>query len=87
MREKNYRASVIVSLQDGVTDPEGNATSSSLKDLGFPVEYVKTFSGFNIYGIKAGNKKEAESRVDEMCKKLLANPVKDRYQVQVEEMR
>jgi len=83
---KNYKADVRVSLQEGVTDPEGNATLSSLKNLGFTVEYVKKSSVFSIGGIEAKSKKEAEIKVDEMCRKLLSNPVKDEYRIHVKEM-
>jgi len=83
---KRYKADVKVSLQEGVTDPEGNATLSSLKNLGFTIEYVRKASVFSIGGIEAKNKKEAESKVDEMCRKLLSNPVKDEYHIHIEEM-
>lgn len=81
-----YRARVTVSLQEGITDPEGNATLSSLKNSGFSVEYVKTSSGFEIGGIEAESEKKAESKVDEMCRKLLTNPSKDEYRIKIEEM-
>lgn len=80
-----YKALVTVSLQEGITDPEGNATLSSLKNLGFSLTYVKTSSGFEIGG-EAESKKIAESKVDEMCRKLLANPVKDEYHIEIKEL-
>ena len=79
-----YKAHIIVSLQEGMTDPEGNATADSLKNLGFPVEYAKKSAFFEI-GIEAGNRKEARSKADEMCKRLLANPVKDDYKIIIKE--
>ncbi len=81
-----YKARVTVSLQEGVTDPEGKATLNSLKNLGFEVGEVKKSSLYEISNIKAKDVKEAKSKVDEMCKRLLSNTSKDVYSIVVEEM-
>ena len=81
-----YKAMVRISLKEGMTDPEGNATSDSLKNLGFNIQYVKKSSVFEVGGVDAKNRTEALGKVDEMCKKLLSNPVKDYYKIAVKEM-
>ena len=37
--------------------------------------------------VKAASRTEAETRVRQMCDKLLANPVTEDYQVEIEETR
>jgi phosphoribosylformylglycinamidine synthase len=83
---KCYEADIKVSLQEGITDPEGNATFGSLRDLGFDIKYARKSSVFTIGGIEAESKEKAEAKAEEMCRKLLANPVKDEYQIKVKEM-
>ncbi|MFP3985289.1 MAG: phosphoribosylformylglycinamidine synthase subunit PurS [Candidatus Bathyarchaeia archaeon] len=79
-----FKAKVEVSLKPGHSDPEGETTARSLKELNYPVKNVEVSKMYTIF-LEAGSKTEAEAKVDEMCKKLLANPTKDNYTFQVEE--
>jgi len=78
-----YRARVEISLKPGLSDPEGETTAASLRDLGYKVSGVSTGNVYYIQ-LEAGSLEEAHRKVDEMCRRLLANPVKDDYRVQVE---
>lgn len=78
-----YRAKVEISLKPGLSDPEGETSAESLMDLGFKISEVGISKIYNIY-LEANSEEEVYTRVDEMCKKLLANPVKDNYKIQVE---
>jgi len=77
-----YHADVIINLKKGVADPEGVNTKKALEMLGFK---VKDVSVAKIFRIKLGakNKKDAEKKADEMCRKLLANPVIHDYKIMV----
>ncbi len=79
-----YKATVKISLKEGMTDPEGNTTKDSLNNLGFPVYYTRKSALFEI-GLEAKDKKEAKTKADEMCQKLLANTVKDDYKIVIKE--
>ena len=59
-------------------------TGQSLKELKFS---TKTVSVSKIYTIvfEAESKQEAEEAVEEMCRRLLANPTKDNYSYTIEE--
>ena len=81
-----YRAKVEVSLKPGHTDPEGNTTQHLLKELGYNVTSVNINKVYNIQLI-AANPKEAKAKVEEMAKRLLANPTKDNYTIHVEEQK
>jgi len=79
-----YIARVEVSLKPGHSDPEGETTKESLRELNYPVKDVKVSKVYTIR-LEAESLEEAEFRVDEMCKRLLTNPVKDDYKFTVEE--
>lgn len=68
------RVRVEVHLKKGVTDPEGDAVLKALRLLGFEeVTGVHTVKVFEIE--MGGGAKAAKGRAEEMCRKLLANPV------------
>ena len=77
-----YRAKVEISLQPGLSDPEGETSADSLRDLGYDIREV-TLSKVYYIQFDAPSAEEAYQQVDEMCKKLLANPVKDNYKIAV----
>ncbi len=79
-----YKARVEVRLKPGHSDPEGETTAQSLSELSYQVESVGVSKVFDIL-IRAKSFSEARKKVDEMCKRLLANPVKDEYRFKIEE--
>jgi len=81
-----YRVRIEVSLKPGHSDPEGETTAESLKELRYSVEKVNISKIYEIY-LQADSLKEAEKNADEMCRKLLANPTKDNYRFDVEELK
>jgi phosphoribosylformylglycinamidine synthase len=75
-------AEVRVELKKGVADPEGKNTLKALELLGFEgVRDVKTVKVFEIEMV--GSAGEAQAKVQEMCEKLLANPVIHNYSVRL----
>jgi phosphoribosylformylglycinamidine synthase len=73
-------AEVKIKLKKGVADPEGANTRKTLELLGFDVADVKSVKVFEInLGIE--DKEEARQKVEEMCQKLLANPVIHEYSI------
>lgn len=83
MKISSYHAKIEVRLKPGHVDSEGLTTKGALSDMGYEVEKVSTAKVYEI-DFEASSQEEAEERVEEMCKKLLANPVKDDYTVEVE---
>ena len=79
-----YKARVEVSLKTGHSDPEGETTRQSLTGLEYPVESVNVAKVYEIV-LEAKNLAAAKRMLDDMCKRLLANPVKDNYRVEIEE--
>ena len=79
-----YRLKIEVSLKPGHSDPEGEATRNLLKELGYGVEAVNVSKGYFVV-LDAASKKETQTKADEMCRRLLANPTKDNYTIKIEE--
>ena len=81
-----YRLKIEVKLKPGHSDPEGETTSRLLRELGYKSETVNISKLYNIV-LEAKSRKEAETKAEEMCKRLLANPTKDNYAIAIEEER
>ena len=72
---------VIVTLKNGVLDPQGKAIQHTLDGMSFSnVEGVREGKFFEI-NINESDETKAKSQVQDMCKKLLANLVIEDYQI------
>ena len=72
---------VIVTLKNGVHDPQGKAIQQTLNGMGFSeVNRVRQGKYFDIE-VGETDENEAKFKVDEMCKKLLANLVIEDYKI------
>ena len=78
-----FRLEVRVKPRPGLLDPQGKAVHHSLNSLGWDgVQDVRV--GKAIYvDMEAESADAAAAAVDEMCRKLLANPVTEDYEVSV----
>ena len=72
---------VILTLKNGVLDPQGKAIQQTLNGMNFDkVSDVRQGKFFEIE-VKENDETKAKSLVDEMCKKLLANLVIEDYKI------
>jgi phosphoribosylformylglycinamidine synthase PurS subunit len=72
-------AKIHVTLKPGVNDPQGLAVAGGLRQLGFDgVEGVRAGRYLEVR-LDAPDRQAAERAVEEMCRRLLANPVIERY--------
>jgi len=74
------KARITITLKPGVLDPQGRAIQNALGGLGFA----------GVTGARQGKLIEldladgtAESAIDEMCRKLLANTVIENYRIEI----
>ncbi len=81
-----FKARVEVKLRRSDFDPEAETVRRSLVDLNFPVTGTKISKIYDIT-IDAKTKKDAEATAKQMCIRLLANPSKDDYKFDVEELK
>ena len=76
------KARVTVRLKSGVLDPQGLTIQKSLRSLGYDeVAAVRQGKVFEIVMSEAAEA-SARQRLDEMCRRLLANPVVEEYQIE-----
>jgi len=81
-----YRLRIEVSLKPGHSDPEGETTARLLGELGFDVDRVDVGKVYHVF-LTANSKKEAQAKAEEMCRRLLANPTKDDFDIVIEEQK
>jgi phosphoribosylformylglycinamidine synthase subunit PurS len=71
------RARVLIRPKEGILDPQGQAVERALPALGFPpAQHVHV-------GRMVELDVDDPSRLDEMCQKLLANPLIEDYEVEM----
>ena len=80
-----YVAKVYVTLKPTVNDPQGRTIMEGLRSLGFDsVADVRAGKYLEIK-VQETDKAAAERQVNEMCDKLLANPVIEEYRFELAE--
>jgi len=78
-----FEAKVTIGLKKGVSDPEGANTLKALHLLGFnTVKEAKTIRTVDLL-IDGKNKEEVKKKVEQMCQRLLTNPVIHTYKIDV----
>jgi phosphoribosylformylglycinamidine synthase PurS subunit len=81
----SYRVHVRVMPRTGLLDPQGQAVEHALSALGFAEAGGVRIGRAIELEVSAASRAEAETRVRQMCDKLLANPVTEDYLLQVED--
>ena len=75
------KISVIITLKKDVLDPQGKVIHQALDGMGFnDVNEVRQGKYFEI-DTKETDPKKAKDKVEDMCKKLLANIVIENYKI------
>ena len=75
------RARVYVTLKPGVHDPAGKAVQGGLSALGYAEVHDVRIGKYFELEVAEGSSKE---RIEEMCRKLLANTVIENYVIDLE---
>jgi phosphoribosylformylglycinamidine synthase PurS subunit len=86
MVSMKLRARIEVNLKPGHSDPEGETIKQSLTELNYVVNSVNVSKMYELI-LEAKNLAEARRQLEEMCKRLLANPVKDNFRFEIEEIK
>jgi len=80
-----FKAEINVMPLKELLDPQGRAVASSMKNLNLPeVKDVRIGKHITIK-IEAPDKMQATQKVEQACKKLLANPVIEYFEFEVVE--
>ncbi len=81
-----WKAEIKVTFKKSVLDPQGVAVEKALGALGYNnVEKVRVGKYLELV-LEAEGENEAQNQVDEMCQRLLTNPVIEDYSYQIQKL-
>ena len=78
------RVTVLVRPKQGILDPQGEAVEGSLRKLGFTVGGARVGRLVDLE-VDAATSQEAKAQAERMCNELLANPLIESFEIEVEE--
>ena len=78
------KAVVLVRPKPGLLDPQGEAVGGSLRELGFRLDEARVGHVVDLE-IDAASVEDARAEVARMCEQLLANPLIERFDIDVVE--
>ena len=74
-----FKAEIDVMPLDALLDPQGKAVSSSMGNVGLPeIDGVRIGRHIRLF-VEADSQEIAKEKVDEACKKMLANQIMESY--------
>jgi len=78
------KAKISVYLKPGILDPQGKAVSHAIEHLDYSnVESVRIGKYIEVE-FNSNDEEQVKKDADEICNKLLANPVMENYNIQIE---
>jgi len=81
-----FKVEVRVTPRPGLLDPQGKAVQHALDSLGYEgVDSVRV-GKLLVLELEADDAAAARARTEEMCRKLLANPVTEDFLIEVSEL-
>ena len=81
LKKNKLKFSVTVTLKKDVLDPQGKVVQNTLQNLGMDnLKSVRQGKYFELE-VNDSDQTQAEMKVDDMCKKLLANLIIEDYKI------
>jgi phosphoribosylformylglycinamidine synthase subunit PurS len=77
------KVTVLVRPKAGILDPQGEAVQGSLRKLGFAVGGARVGRLVDLE-VDAPNAQEARDQVERMCQELLANPLIESFEIELD---
>jgi phosphoribosylformylglycinamidine synthase PurS subunit len=77
------KATVLVRPKPGILDPQGEAVESSLRQLGFSVADARIGRVVDLE-VETGDPNAARAEIERMCEQLLANPLIESYEIEIQ---
>ena len=81
-----YLAKIYIILKPTVNDPQGLTIKGALYNLGFAEVASVRMGKYIEVKVEENDKGSAQEQVNEMCRKLLANPVIENYTFELKEV-
>jgi phosphoribosylformylglycinamidine synthase len=81
-----FKAEIDVMPLDALLDPQGKAVTNSMKSVGLPeIDGVRIGRHVRLF-VEAASQSEAESKVEEACKRILSNQIMEAFHYTVTEV-
>ena len=80
-----FEAKIYITFKEGVVDPQGITIKGALESLGYKGISNVRMGKYIQMKLNTQDKEKAESDLEKMCAKLLANPVIEDYRYEIEE--
>ncbi len=81
-----YKAKIRVTLRPSILDVQGKAVQHALENLGYTTVDAARIGKYIEVTINEEDGAEAERIGEEICQKLLANPVMEDYSIELEKI-
>ncbi len=78
------KATVLVRPKPGILDPQGQAVENSLRHLGFAVAEARVGKLVELE-VEADDAADARTQLERMCEQLLANPLIESYEIELQD--
>ena len=80
-----FKAEIDIMPLEALLDPQGKAVSNNMGNIGLPEISGVRIGKHVILQVEADTQADAESKVDDACRKLLCNMIMERYSFEVTE--
>jgi phosphoribosylformylglycinamidine synthase len=81
-----FLSKVIVTLRKSILDPQGKAVEHAVSTLGLRGVNDVRIGKYIEFRIEGDSEAEARQVAEDVCKKLLANPVMEDYRVEIQKV-
>ena len=82
---KRFRLEIRVTPRRGLLDPEGKAIQNALHSLDYEHVHEVRVGQLLYLDVEAASNEEARKGAEAMCRRLLANPVTEDFEIEVQE--
>jgi len=79
------KARVIITLKKTIMDAQGQTVEKALHNLGYEDVQNLRIGKYVEMELNGAARRDLPAQVDEMCRKLLANPIIEDFRVEIEE--
>ena len=76
-----YKANVVVTLKNGVRDPQGSAIATILKRTKIENEPNVGVGKFFTIEVEGNTENEAKSKLEHIAQEVLSNPILEKYEI------
>ncbi|MFB3880319.1 MAG: phosphoribosylformylglycinamidine synthase subunit PurS [Armatimonadota bacterium] len=79
------KARVVITLKKTIMDAQGQTVEKALHNLGYEGVHNLRMGKFIEMEVNGAPRAQLSAQLDEMCRKLLANPIIEDFRVEIEE--